>query len=138
MKAADPNATVVAVTVEDGFYDEDFPHSKESLQNENKCEWISLRDPALSTSDKLFDDIAPSDVCQGGLGDCWLIAAIAGIAEFPGFIKDHLFKTKERAADGKYEIWLYHWILACISVGNPSHCFSWLISIHFVAQRNMR
>eukprot|EP00435_Cladocopium_sp_Y103_P044919 s331_g12.t1 len=110
VRAADPNASIVAVTVEDGFYDEEFPHSKESLKNENACEWISIRDPALSTCGKLFEEISPSDVCQGGLGDCWLIAAIAGIAEFPGFVKDHLFKTKELAADGKYEIWLYHWI----------------------------
>ncbi|CAK9008277.1 unnamed protein product [Durusdinium trenchii] len=112
VKAADPNGIPLPVTVEDGFYDEEFPHSQESLGRDTKCEWISIRDPVLSRATVLFEEIEPSDVCQGGLGNCWLIAAIAGIAEFPGFIKDHLFKTKELSPEGKYEIWLYNWIEA--------------------------
>ena len=28
-------------------------------------------------------------------GDCWLLAAIACVAEFPNFFKDHLFVTQE-------------------------------------------
>lgn len=31
--------------------------------------------------------IEPADVCQGAVGDCWLIAAFACLAEFPGAIQ---------------------------------------------------
>lgn len=39
VKAADPNGIPLPVTVEDGFYDEEFPHSQESLGRDTKCEW---------------------------------------------------------------------------------------------------
>eukprot|EP00437_Effrenium_voratum_P019888 CAMPEP_0181460028 /NCGR_PEP_ID=MMETSP1110-20121109/33129_1 /TAXON_ID=174948 /ORGANISM="Symbiodinium sp., Strain CCMP421" /LENGTH=943 /DNA_ID=CAMNT_0023584565 /DNA_START=32 /DNA_END=2860 /DNA_ORIENTATION=+ len=108
--AANPDAPPMSVTVEDGFFDEEFPHSQQSIQEDKfPCEWISARDPILCDSPVLFDGIAPSDVYQGGIGDCWLIAAISCVCEFPGYVRDHLFQTKELSNDGKYEIWLYHW-----------------------------
>ena len=37
----------------------------------------------------LFDNgINPHDVAQGALGDCWLLAAMACMAEFPGAIEN--------------------------------------------------
>ena len=44
--------------------------------------------------------------CQlgGGCGDCWLIAAIAAVAEFPSFIKDHLFSGKELSQEGAADL----------------------------------
>ncbi|CAJ1401902.1 unnamed protein product [Effrenium voratum] len=39
--------------------------------------------------------------------DCWLLSAIAAVAEFPNFFKDHLFVTQEIPEDGKYEIKLF-------------------------------
>ena len=36
----------------------------------------------------------PGDVMQGALGDCWLLAAIAALAEYPNFIRDEVFVTK--------------------------------------------
>eukprot|EP00854_Cymbomonas_tetramitiformis_P005783 gene5783-6975_t len=50
--------------------------------------------------------IEPADVCQGAVGDCWLIAAFACLAEFPGAIQK-VFVTREQNSRGKYIIRLY-------------------------------
>jgi len=63
----------------------------------------------------LFEGIEPTDVCQGGLGDCWLLAAISALAEFPGAIES-LFVTNRIAPDGKYTIKLWE----CIPDSKPS------------------
>ena len=55
----------------------------------------------------LFNGIEPNDVMQGSLGDCWLMSAIAAIAEFPSFIQSELFVTQALASDGKYTLRLY-------------------------------
>ena len=44
---------------------------------------------------------------QGGLGNCWLMASIVCMAEFPSYIQDHIFQTKEIAEDDKYELKLF-------------------------------
>eukprot|EP00746_Dinoflagellata_sp_MGD_P099461 gnl/MRDRNA2_/MRDRNA2_40449_c0_seq2.p1 gnl/MRDRNA2_/MRDRNA2_40449_c0~~gnl/MRDRNA2_/MRDRNA2_40449_c0_seq2.p1 ORF type:complete len:632 (-),score=116.03 gnl/MRDRNA2_/MRDRNA2_40449_c0_seq2:208-2103(-) len=54
----------------------------------------------------LFQSIDPSDLDQGGLNNCWLVAAIAALAEFPDQVKA-LFSPQKLAADGKYTITLY-------------------------------
>eukprot|EP00919_Chromeraceae_sp_WS-2016_P035894 GHVR01085157.1.p1 GENE.GHVR01085157.1~~GHVR01085157.1.p1 ORF type:complete len:477 (+),score=78.56 GHVR01085157.1:218-1648(+) len=48
----------------------------------------------------------PSDVTQGGLGNCWLISGISSVRLIPGAIQ-RLFVTKERNGKGKYIIRLY-------------------------------
>ena len=40
---------------------------------------------------KFLNDIDPSDISQGGVGDCWLLCGIASLAEFDGAI-EHLFR----------------------------------------------
>lgn len=47
-----------------------------------KLQWIR----ASKLSDKgvvLFDKIEPNDVAQGKIGNCWLMASISALAEFP-------------------------------------------------------
>ena len=56
---------------------------------------------------KLFDDIEPSDVMQGALGDCWLLAATAAVAEFPEFVREKLFVTKRANPAGRYALRLF-------------------------------
>lgn len=43
---------------------------------------------------------------QGELGDCWLLAPMSVLAEFPGHIRN-LFDEEDLAADGKYTVRLY-------------------------------
>jgi len=54
----------------------------------------------------LFNNIHPNDIGQGILGNCWLLAGIAVLAEFPGRVKQ-LFKEQELSSDGTYHIYLY-------------------------------
>jgi len=46
-------------------------------------------DPKL----KLMADVDPSDVSQGGVGDCWLLAGISALAEFDGAVHKLFRKT---------------------------------------------
>ncbi|CAL1155761.1 unnamed protein product [Cladocopium goreaui] len=99
---------------EPGFIDPDFPPSDESLgenyRQDVPKEWVrAIYLRGHQEQPVLFEDMEPANVCQGGCGDCWLIAAIAAVAEFPSFIKDHLFSGKELSQEGKYEIRLYNW-----------------------------
>ena len=42
---------------------------------------------------KIIGDVDPSDVAQGAVGDCWLVAALASAAEHPACIR-HAFLAK--------------------------------------------
>lgn len=56
---------------------------------------------------KLFDKgINPEDVAQGQLGNCWLIAAMACLAEHPGLLR-RVFKTRRASNSGRYIMNLY-------------------------------
>jgi len=56
---------------------------------------------------KLFEDgVEPKDVAQGGLGDCWLISALACMSEHEGLLRT-IFKTQEFNERGKYSVRLY-------------------------------
>lgn len=50
--------------------------------------------------------VQPGDLCQGSVGDCWLVAALACAAEYPGAIRK-AFVTPEYNPRGKYEVKLY-------------------------------
>ena len=65
-----------------------------------------MRAVGMSKEPLLFADVECADASQGHLGDCWLISAIAGLAEFKGFLKQ-LFITKEIVEEGKYQVRLY-------------------------------
>ncbi|CAJ1406930.1 unnamed protein product [Effrenium voratum] len=111
------------VAIPEGWKDPDFPPDASSIGNmkESRCaakrgasreiEWVR----ALTMSKQrtplyepvLFGDITPADALQGAVGNCWMIAAFAQMAEFPSYIKEHIFITKEISPDGKYEFRLF-------------------------------
>jgi len=80
---------------EDGFSQEDWlrPGRGEGLADEAK-------------ELQLFSGVDPNDLGQGGLGDCWLISAMAAIAEFPDQVMG-MFDAKTISMEGKYAITLY-------------------------------
>lgn len=54
--------------------------------------------------------IHPNDVMQGQVGDCWLLAGIAAIAEFPDRIRG-LFRESELSPTGEYHVRIFDHIL---------------------------
>ena len=57
------------------------------------------------------NDILPSDIKQGALGDCWFLAALAALAEEPDLIR-RLFGDSKANKHGVYETWLVKWASA--------------------------
>lgn len=53
----------------------------------------------------LYDDIAPNDILQGNLGDCYFLSSISAISENPHRI-ERLFLTKNYNKEGMYSIGL--------------------------------
>lgn len=104
------------------FTDKTFPPNMSSLGNvggdsaeggkkgkisEEDVAWVRAGSFAQSKSMQLFgDQVNASDICQGSLGDCWLLAAMACMAEHKGAIHS-LFQTRERDPRGKYKIRLF-------------------------------
>jgi calpain-15 len=89
------------------FMDPEFYPNAESLGGAggDGVGWMRLSE--MFDNEAIFkDDVDPDDICQGFLGDCWLLSSIACLAEFPEVIQS-LFVTKEVTEDGKYELRLY-------------------------------
>jgi len=95
------------------FTDLDFPPDSSSVGS-SQTHWtmgqpeVWLRARHLGDPNEvlLFDRIQCHDVLQGDLGDCWLMSALASLAEYPEQIRQ-LFKSKDIMEDGKYEVQLY-------------------------------
>lgn len=68
---------------------------------------------------QLFEGkIEPNDLCQGQVGNCWLVAAFASASEFPHMIR-HMFLTKEYNPRGLYKIRIFnpqlnHWVIVTV------------------------
>lgn len=66
--------------------------------------WLSLDEIYGENNYKIFTKGGrPSDVIQGELPDCWVLASLSALAQRPGRISN-LFKAKEVNKEGFYEI----------------------------------
>lgn len=98
------------------FTDHQFPPLRRSLGKiESKTdlstvEWVRIQDLKIDNVPKvncLFDDIRPEDICQGALGDCWLLAALATLSENPAIIQN-CFLSRSFNPAGKYSLRLFN------------------------------
>lgn len=107
------------------FCDADFPADASSIgtglvvkgvSDPGEIVWVraqAMLPPAEVPT--LFNCVEPDDILQGALGDCWLLASIATIAEFPQYVQEHIFVTKSLDGEsdpGKYRVRLYDAALA--------------------------
>jgi calpain-15 len=94
------------------YKDKAFPPTEKSLGSiEAGCSGVVWkRIPELANKDQqpvIFDKtIAASDVCQGVLGDCWLLAAFAVLCEKKSLVQN-CFITQTYNPYGKYRIRLF-------------------------------
>lgn len=104
------------------FTDSDFPPNKASIGNvkmTGEIHWKRARDITVIDKESEggnFDDkkmskvfekgIEPSDIAQGALGDCWLLSALAALAEQPETIQN-CFLTDSFNPRGKYKFRLW-------------------------------
>ncbi|CAJ0586379.1 unnamed protein product, partial [Mesorhabditis spiculigera] len=106
--------------INDCFIDPDFPHTDASLGDFHRSgdvvqpgeqikNLIWLRPDRIFTKDgrrwvwAVFRDPRPSDIEQGSIGDCWLLSAMAILAERPDIL-EHIIITKEYNPIGVYQI----------------------------------
>ena len=73
---------------------------------ERKLEW--RRPTEVYPNLELFgrSGVIPGDVDQGQLGDCWLMAAVSGVAEYPERIES-VFHNTEISRNGVYALNIY-------------------------------
>mmetsp|Transcript_26800 Transcript_26800/g.67528 ORF Transcript_26800/g.67528 Transcript_26800/m.67528 type:complete len:711 (-) Transcript_26800:480-2612(-) len=92
--------------------DPEFPPDDSSLASDKwgeNVKWVRACNLHRCEKMSLFDAVEPMDAKQGSVGDCWLIAAFAGMAEFPGYIESEIFQgIEDLTADSKYDIKLYN------------------------------
>ena len=82
-----------------------------SVADRDTARWIRLPEYIKTIHNitepiELFGDIEPNDLTQGIVGDCWLLATMACLAEFPSAIES-LFVESD-IDSGRYVIRLYN------------------------------
>lgn len=85
------------------------------------CDWVRVSELAEGSDAPMVlyqGDIEPRDCVQGQLGDCWLVAALACLAEYPGAIRRIIMNTS-KSFRGKYRVRLYdgkerRWVIVTV------------------------
>ena len=77
------------------------------IKEHNDALWARAVDLEMGKRSALFEGkIEAGDLVQGGVGDCWLISAIACMATHPAAIRN-IFLDEELTARGKYRLRLF-------------------------------
>lgn len=98
------------------FVDDSFPPAAKSLYYNPNCTSNTESNPVVqwrrpheincdggNFSWTVFRTPLPSDICQGVLGNCWLLSALAVLAEREDLVKEVLV-TKEVCPQGAYQV----------------------------------
>lgn len=97
------------------FLDAEFPASATSLAEDwstldpmkqfewKKYIWKDIDEIYPDHPIKVFSDISPNDIHQGGLGDCYFLSTLSAMAEHPKRI-ERLFETSEYEPSGCYKV----------------------------------
>lgn len=96
------------------FVDDDFPPTAKSLfynpkdpSNHHVHRWLRPSEIASDNSGKIpwtvFRTPLPSDISQGILGNCWLLSALAVLAEREDLVK-RIVVTRELCNQGAYQV----------------------------------
>lgn len=74
-----------------------------TLEELKNLPWLSPETFIKTGPIKIYDEIHSNDIHQGGLGDCYFLAAISSIAEYPQRL-ERLFLTKDYNKNGIYVV----------------------------------
>ena len=95
------------------FVDHSFPANSQSLvgysqdatrrQQMSAFKWCKPNEYFQGKQVQVYDSLDSGDILQGGLGDCYFLAAISSIAEKPDRLK-RLFLTKKNHGNGLYAL----------------------------------
>ena len=104
------------------------PNKETAKQMEKDTDWVRAQDleSFRGKRPQLFEgEIEPNDLCQGAVGDCWLVAAFACASEYPDMIR-HMFLTKEYNPRGIYKVRIYDpqaekWVVVKVDDRIPCH-----------------
>ena len=94
------------------FIDKEFPSNSTSIgniQTNKKIIWKRVSEIEIKNGklNRLFDSgININDICQGQLGDCWLLSAISSLSSKPITLSS-AFITKQFNPRGKYRLRLW-------------------------------
>ena len=99
--------------VDDQFPPTDLSVGAMDLLNQQRLQWLRISQISplsradLSLTWSVYSSPKPSDIQQGALGDCWLMAGLALITERPEML-DHILLTKSVNSEGVYLVRLCH------------------------------
>ncbi|CAF1219075.1 unnamed protein product [Rotaria magnacalcarata] len=98
------------------FVDDRFPPIAASIGSESfkqVSQWLRISNVAASSEEDrklswtIFSSPGPSDIAQGALGNCWLVAALALVSEKPRLL-EHILLTKTINNEGVYMVRICH------------------------------
>lgn len=122
------DSNVPAVVSRDFFYDVDFLPGQQALgmsKGEN-VEWIRCHDLFRGESAVLYDVIEPKDLLQGQVGDCWLIASIAALAEYSAAVEKLFLQYDQGRCDVRiFDVTTDNWVVVTIDDYVPCNPRQW-------------